>query len=133
MSDHVSPFRVFSAILLRDVTVARRELPFFLMRTTLQPILFVIVFGYLLPRMGIVPRGYTTLMMPGIVALSLTLSAIQSVALPMMADFGFTKEIEDRLNKLVARLCEQGTVDCVELREVDAPPLDPRMANRLLG
>jgi len=97
MSDQVSPFRVFAAILLRDVTVARRELPFFLVRTTLQPILFVIVFGFLLPRMGLIPRGYTTMMMPGIVALSLTLSAIQSVALPMMADFGFTKEIEDRL------------------------------------
>ena len=97
MSDTVSPARVFGAILLRDVTVARRELPYFLVRTTLQPILFVIVFGFLLPRMGLIPHGYTTMMMPGIVALSLTLSAIQSVSLPMMADFGFTKEIEDRL------------------------------------
>jgi len=97
MSDGVSAARVFGAILLRDVTVARRELPYFLVRTTLQPILFVIVFGFLLPRMGLISHGYTTMMMPGIVALSLTLSAIQSVALPMMADFGFTKEIEDRL------------------------------------
>ena len=97
MSENVSPARVFFAILLRDVTVARRELPFFLVRTTLQPILFVIVFGFLLPKMGLIGRGYTTMMMPGIVALSLTLSAIQSVSLPMMADFGFTKEIEDRL------------------------------------
>ena len=97
MSDTVSAARVFSAILLRDVTVVRRELPFFLVRTTLQPILFVIVFGFLLPRMGLIPHGYTTMMMPGIVALSLTLSAIQSVALPMLADFGHSKEIEDRL------------------------------------
>src|SRR2546428_1564465 len=97
MTDRVSPARVFAAILLRDVTVARRELPYFLVRTTLQPILFVIVFGFLLPKMGLIQRGYTTMMLPGIVALSLTLSAIQSVALPMMADFGYTKEIEDRL------------------------------------
>jgi ABC-2 type transport system permease protein len=97
MSENVSPARVFAAILMRDVTVARRELPYFLVRTTLQPILFVIVFGFLLPKMGLIGRGYTTMMMPGIVALSLTLSAIQSVSLPMMADFGFTKEIEDRL------------------------------------
>jgi serine O-acetyltransferase len=40
---------------------------------------------------------------------------------------------EDRLDKLVARLCDQGTVDCNDLREVESPPLDPRMANRLLG
>ena len=97
MKDAVSPARVFFAILLRDVTVARRELPFFLIRTTLQPILFVIVFGFLLPRMGLVPPRFSTMMIPGIVALSLALSAIQSVALPMVADFGFTKEIEDRL------------------------------------
>jgi ABC-2 type transport system permease protein len=97
MSDLVSPAKVFAAILLRDVTVARRELPYFLLRTTLQPLLFVTVFGFLMPRMGLVPRGYTATMLPGILALSLTLSAIQSVALPMMQDFGFTKEIEDRL------------------------------------
>jgi ABC-2 type transport system permease protein len=93
----VSPSRVFFAILLRDLTVARRELPYFLVRTALQPILFVIVFGYILPKMGMIGRGYSTTMLPGVVALSLTLSAIQSVALPMMQDFGFTKEIEDRL------------------------------------
>ena len=93
----VAPSRVFTAILLRDLTVARRELPYFLVRTALQPILFVVVFGFLLPKMGMIPRGYSTTMLPGVVALSLTLSAIQSVALPMMQDFGFTKEIEDRL------------------------------------
>ena len=97
MTPMVSPLRVFAAILLRDVTVARRELPYFLVRTTLQPILFVTVFGFLLPRMGIVPHAYTTMMIPGMAALSLAMSAIQSVALPMVADFGFTKEIEDRL------------------------------------
>jgi ABC-2 type transport system permease protein len=93
----VAPSRVFTAILLRDITVARRELPYFLVRTALQPILLVVVFGFLLPKMGMIPRGYSTVMLPGVVALSLTLSAIQSVALPMMQDFGFTKEIEDRL------------------------------------
>ncbi len=95
--DYVPPSRVFLAILLRDVTVARRELPYFLVRTAMQPLMFVIVFGFLLPKMGIIPGNYTTLMLPGIIALSLTMSAIQSVALPMVQDFGFTKEIEDRL------------------------------------
>jgi ABC-2 type transport system permease protein len=93
----VSPLRVFTAILMRDVAVARRELVSFLVRTAMQPVLFAIVFGYLLPKMHIIPQGYTTLMVPGIVALSLTLSAVQSVALPMVSEFGYTKEIEDRL------------------------------------
>ncbi|HKS22828.1 MAG TPA: ABC transporter permease [Thermoanaerobaculia bacterium] len=95
--DHVPPSRVFGAILLRDVTVARRELPYFLLRTTLQPLLFVIIFGFVLPKMGMIPREYTATMLPGILALSLTLSAVQSVALPMVQDFGVTNEIEDRL------------------------------------
>jgi len=95
--DYVPPSRVFGAILLRDVTVARRELPYFLLRTTLHPLLFVIIFGFVLPRMGMIPRGYTATVLPGVLALNLTLSAVQSVSLPMVADFGFSKEIEDRL------------------------------------
>jgi ABC-2 type transport system permease protein len=95
--DYVPPSRVFGAILLRDVTVARRELPYFLLRTTLQPLLFVLVFGFVLPKMGMIPREYTATVLPGVLALSLTLSAIQSVCLPMVQDFGVTNEIEDRL------------------------------------
>ena len=95
--DHVPPSRVFGAILMRDVTVVRRELPFFLLRTTLQPLLFVVVFGFVLPKMGMIPHEYTATVLPGVLALSLTLSAIQSVCLPMVQDFGATNEIEDRL------------------------------------
>jgi ABC-2 type transport system permease protein len=93
----VSPSRVFLALLRRDVTVARKELPFFLVRTIMQPLLFIIVFGALLPRMGFVGAAYRGALLPGILAISLTMSAIQAVALPMMQDFGWTKEIEDRL------------------------------------
>ncbi|HKG91976.1 MAG TPA: ABC transporter permease [Gemmatimonadaceae bacterium] len=93
----VSAAAVFWALLRRDVRVARRELPYFLLRTLMQPVLFIIVFGYLMPKMNYVGRGYTTALLPGVLAVSLTLSAIQSVALPLVADFGWTKEIEDRL------------------------------------
>ncbi len=93
----VSTGKVFLALLRRDVRVASKELPFFLLRTVMQPVLFLIVFGYLLPKMGFLGRGYQTALLPGILAVSLALSAIQSVALPMVQDFGWTKEIEDRL------------------------------------
>ncbi len=93
----VTSTTVFLALLRRDVRVARRELPFFLLRTIMQPLMFIIVFGYLLPRMGFVRGTYTTALLPGVLALSLALSAIQSVALPMVQDFGWSKEIEDRL------------------------------------
>ncbi len=88
---------VFLALLHRDVRVASKELPYFLLRTIMQPVLFLIVFGFLLPKMGFVRGGYQTALLPGILAVSLALSAIQSVALPMVQDFGWTKEIEDRL------------------------------------
>ena len=89
--------RVFLALLHRDVRVARRELPAFLVRTTLQPILFVTVFGWLLPKMGFTNRGYTAALLPGVLAVSLAMAAIQAVCLPMVMDFAATKEIEDRL------------------------------------
>jgi ABC-2 type transport system permease protein len=88
---------VFIALLRRDVRVAVKELPFFLLRTVMQPVLFLIVFGFLMPKMGMLRGGYQTTLLPGILAVSLALSAIQSVALPMVQDFGWTKEIEDRL------------------------------------
>ncbi|HET6761558.1 MAG TPA: ABC transporter permease [Gemmatimonadaceae bacterium] len=88
---------IFAALLRRDMRVARRELPFFLLRTTMQPLMFVVVFGYLLPRMGFMEQGYTTALLPGVLAISLAFSSIQSVALPMVQDFGWTREIEDRL------------------------------------
>lgn len=93
----VGPLRVFVGFLLRDLRVMRRQAVFFLIQTTMQPILFVTVFGFLLPRMGFVQRGYTTALLPGVLAVSLTLAAIQGVALPLVQDFAATREIEDRL------------------------------------
>jgi len=89
-------WRSFYALFLRDVTVARRELPVFLVRTAIQPLLYVLVFGFLLPRMNFVGRAYTSTLLPGILALSLSLSSMQWVALPMVIDFA-TNGIEDRL------------------------------------
>lgn len=107
LDPEVTSGKVFWALLMRDVTVVRRELVFFLLRTAMQPLMLTIVFGYILPKMGFVQRGYTAALLPGVIAISLALAAIQSVSLPMVADFGWTREIEDRLlapvdNRLVA-------------------------------
>lgn len=88
---------VFLAMLQRDARVVRHELLFFLVRTLMQPLLFIATFGYLLPHMRLLPTGYTTTLLPGVLAISLALSAVQSVSLPMVAAFGYTNEIEDRL------------------------------------
>src|SRR5882724_3744234 len=87
----------FIALLHRDLRVARRELHYFLLRVGLQPLLFTFIFGFVMPRLGIIQRGYTGMLLPGILGLSMTLSSMQAVALPLVIDFGWTKEIEDRL------------------------------------
>jgi ABC-2 type transport system permease protein len=87
----------FAALLHRDLRVARRELPYFLLRVGLQPLLFTFIFGFVMPRLGIIPRAYTNMLLPGILGLSMTLSSMQAVALPLVIDLGWTKEIEDRL------------------------------------
>src|ERR1700687_1655768 len=87
----------FIALLHRDLRVARRELQYFLLRVGLQPLLFTFIFGFVMPRWGIIQQGYTAMLLPGILGLSMTLSGMQSVALPLVIDFGWTKEIEDRL------------------------------------
>jgi ABC-2 type transport system permease protein len=89
--------QVFGALLMRDVRVVSRELPTFLLRTGLQPLLLTLVFGYLLPKMGFVRGAYTAALLPGILAVTMTLASLQAVALPMVTDFGWTGEIEDRL------------------------------------
>src|SRR3989440_4133373 len=87
----------FMALLHRDLRVVRRELISFLLRVVLNPLLFTFIFGFVMPRMGIIQRGYTGMLLPGILGLSMTLSSMQAVALPLVIDFGWTKEIEDRL------------------------------------
>jgi ABC-2 type transport system permease protein len=85
------------ALLHRDLRVARRELKSFALRVGLQPLLYTFIFGYVMPRQGIMAREYGDLLLPGILAMSMTMSGMQAVALPLVIEFGWTKEIEDRL------------------------------------
>ncbi|MGZ6030077.1 MAG: ABC transporter permease, partial [Myxococcaceae bacterium] len=88
---------VFLAVLWRDLFVTGRELPVFLAQVILQPLFLLFVFGKVLTELGYARAGYAELLFPGIVALTATLTALQSTALPLVIDFSFTKEIEDRL------------------------------------
>jgi ABC-2 type transport system permease protein len=94
----------FAAMLLRDVTVLRKNLKEFVPRTLLQPLLLVFVFTYVFPKIGQTVGGsgesaadFSTLLVAGVVALSIQFQGIQSVALPMVTEFGMTREIEDRV------------------------------------
>jgi ABC-2 type transport system permease protein len=89
-------------LMLRDLRVLRRELPAFLTRTVMQPLLFVFVFAYLFPRIGQGIGGgggaeFATVLVPGLVAVAVIFQGIIAVALPLSNEFGGTKEIEDRI------------------------------------
>ncbi len=89
-------------LMLRDLRVLGRELPAFLTRTVMQPLLFVFVFAFLFPRIGQGVGGgggeeFATILVPGLVAVAVIFQGIIAVALPLSTEFGGTKEIEDRI------------------------------------
>ena len=95
---------VFIALLLRDLTVLRKNLKEFIPRTILQPLLLVFVFTYVFPKIGqgVGGRGgaaaiFSTVLVAGVVATAILFQGIQSTALPLVQEFGYTREIEDRV------------------------------------
>jgi len=87
----------FLALLARDVHVARRNLVQLLFQTFLQPLLFVFIFGRVMVGSGYLPAAYKSLLLPGIMAISMVFTGIWAVAMPLIAEFQWTREIEDRL------------------------------------
>jgi len=89
--------RTFLALLARDAHVARRNLVPLVLQTFLQPLLFVFIFGRVMVGSGYLPPAYKSLLLPGIMAISMVFTGIWAVAMPLIAEFQFTREIEDRL------------------------------------
>lgn len=96
----------FVALLLRDLTVLKKNLGVFIARTIIQPFLLVFVFLYVFPQIGQGIGGasglggessFATVLVAGVVGLSIMFQGIQAVALPLANEFGYTKEIEDRV------------------------------------
>jgi ABC-2 type transport system permease protein len=92
------------ALIVRDLTVLRKNFGEFVARTIIQPFLLVFVFLYVFPTIGqgvggahVSESAFATVLVPGVVAVSIMFQGIQSVALPMATEFGFTREIEDRV------------------------------------
>ena len=84
----------------------RKHFGEFVVRTLIQPFLLVFVFLYVFPRIGqgvsggagpVAESHFATVLVPGVVAISIMFQGIQAVALPMSSEFGYTREIEDRV------------------------------------
>src|SRR3989454_4032845 len=122
----------FAALLYRDLAVLKKNLREFIPRTIIQPFLLVFVFLYVFPKIGQGVGGgraggesaFATILVAGVVGLSIMFQGIQSVALPMVQEFGYTKEIEDRvLAPLPVSLVAIGKVVAGAIQGLIAAPL----------
>src|SRR6202789_3130347 len=92
-------------LLLRDLVVLRKTFREFVLRTLIQPFLLCFVFLFVFPKIGQAVGGggpgastaFATILVPGVVGISIMFQGVQSIALAMAAEFGFTREIEDRV------------------------------------
>jgi ABC-2 type transport system permease protein len=117
----------FRALLTRDGYVLMHNLKEFLPRTLIQPFLLVFVFTYVLPKIGLGIGGggappaallkllppvkadaliaaskvqaatYAVSLIAGVIGSVILFQGIQAVALPLVQEFGYTREIEDRV------------------------------------
>ncbi len=96
--------RLRGAAAARPARAEKNVVPFIL-RTIMQPFLLVFVFTYVFPKIGQGVGGssgseaqFSTLLVAGVIGMAMIMfQGIQAVALPMVQEFGYTREIEDRV------------------------------------
>ena len=99
--------RAFAGLFLRDLHVLRREIRPFIVRVCMNPLLFLFVFTYVIPRISggaamnptaaMSGNAFSTVLLPGLMAVAIMFSGIAAVALPLAQEFGITREIDDRV------------------------------------
>jgi ABC-2 type transport system permease protein len=87
----------FLALLRRDLVVASRHAVFILISTLTQPILVILVFGNILPRLGLVAPTFGTVMVPGLMAIAILMAGVQGVLIPLTQDLSGSREVDERL------------------------------------
>jgi ABC-2 type transport system permease protein len=98
-SSRQAAWHAYRALTARDLHVLGRNLPAVLAQVGLQPLLFTFAFAYVMPSIGTGLGGatsFSTILLPGLLASTLTLQSIMSVTGPMAAELGPGREITDR-------------------------------------
>src|SRR5258708_19497005 len=86
----------FLAILRRDIVVTGREFISFLLQVLLQPLFFLFIFGKVLSSIGFTRPGFTPILLPGIVPLTVAPTPLQRVTLPLLLHLGFPAALHHR-------------------------------------
>ena len=90
-------FNAFAQLLWRDLWVTCRDWKSFFATSLMQPVFFLFIFGRLLPSLGQAVKGYTIVILPGVIGLTTVLTSMTAIVIPLAVEFGYMKEIEDRL------------------------------------
>jgi ABC-2 type transport system permease protein len=102
--------RTFAAMMAREFRVLRRNAVGTFIRTVMQPLLFVFVFTYVMPKIGggVMFGGagaaaagagsvnFATILVPGLMASMLLMQGIMAVTFPLVMEFSWQRTIEDR-------------------------------------
>ncbi|RFS81074.1 ABC transporter permease [Actinomadura spongiicola] len=95
--------RTFAAMMAREARVMRKNFLSTFLRVLVQPVLFVFVFAYVLPKLGGGataggPGGpsFATILVPGLVGSSIIMQAMMAVIFPLMMELNWQKSITDR-------------------------------------
>jgi len=111
---HPTLAKTFGAMMAREFRVLRRNSISTFMRAVLQPLLFVFVFTYVMPKIGggfmfggaAATAGagagaagainFATILVPGLMASMLLMQGIMAVTFPLVMEFSWQRTIEDR-------------------------------------
>lgn len=87
----------FKAMVKRDLVIQIRDKWEFVFRVAMLPFVLILLYGYILPRVGILYAAFPNQMFPGMVGMSILVTGIHGTAVPLTMDFNMSREIEDRL------------------------------------
>ncbi|HEY0717411.1 MAG TPA: ABC transporter permease [Streptosporangiaceae bacterium] len=105
---HPTTGRTFAAMLAREFRVLGRNAPSTFVRSVVQPLLWVFVFTYVMPKIGAAgvfeagaARGggattFSTILLPGLMASMLLMQGILGTTFPLVMEFSWQRTIEDR-------------------------------------
>lgn len=92
-----STFMVFKTMVKRDLVIQLRDKWEFVFRVAMLPFILILTYGYILPKIGLLPGTFPSQMFSGMVGMSMLITGIHGTAVPLTMDFNNLREIEDRL------------------------------------
>jgi ABC-2 type transport system permease protein len=102
---HPTLAKTFWAMMTREFRVLRRNAISTFTRSVMQPLLFVFVFAFVLPKIGggmsVAGAGgggvnFATILVPGLMASMLLMQGIFGTTMPLVMEFSWQRTIEDR-------------------------------------